>query len=224
MTDSMIPYSFLPGTKAKAGEVNANFIALADAISSLNENLSDVDGSVENILNNILPEEHFNRQKVTEEDTDIDDYKQKGVYFFSSGYIPDNVPENVAGTLIVLGEEDSALKQFWICDEGVLNIFTRNYSDSSWGDWKSLLGDFITNNIGYVKLPNKMVIQWGYYTGFNITYPIAYSQVGVVVVSKQGCLSNDTTSDEGFVSQGKTGFQYNAYSVKEAIYWIAIGY
>ena len=34
MADSMIPYSFIPGTKAKAGEVNANFIALADAIEN----------------------------------------------------------------------------------------------------------------------------------------------------------------------------------------------
>ena len=32
MTNSLIPYSFIPGTKAKAQEVNANFIALADRI------------------------------------------------------------------------------------------------------------------------------------------------------------------------------------------------
>ena len=32
MTNSMIPYSFTPGTKAKAQEVNANFNALADKI------------------------------------------------------------------------------------------------------------------------------------------------------------------------------------------------
>lgn len=32
MTNSMIPYSFVPGTKAKADEVNANFISLANFI------------------------------------------------------------------------------------------------------------------------------------------------------------------------------------------------
>jgi len=32
MTDILIPYSFVPGTKAKAGEVNANFNALAAVI------------------------------------------------------------------------------------------------------------------------------------------------------------------------------------------------
>ena len=33
MTNSMIPYSFVPGTKAKASEVNANFISLANVIT-----------------------------------------------------------------------------------------------------------------------------------------------------------------------------------------------
>lgn len=36
MTNSMIPYSFTPGTKAKAQEVNANFVALADKIDENN--------------------------------------------------------------------------------------------------------------------------------------------------------------------------------------------
>lgn len=36
MTNSLIPYSFTPGTKAKAQEVNANFNALADKIESNN--------------------------------------------------------------------------------------------------------------------------------------------------------------------------------------------
>ncbi|MBO7672980.1 hypothetical protein J6S88_06195 [bacterium] len=42
MTDSLIPYSFVPGTKAKASEVNANFIALADAIDASNDSISDL--------------------------------------------------------------------------------------------------------------------------------------------------------------------------------------
>lgn len=33
MTNSLIPYSFIPGTKALASEVNANFIALANAVA-----------------------------------------------------------------------------------------------------------------------------------------------------------------------------------------------
>ena len=43
MTNSMIPYSFVPGTKAKADEVNANFISLANFIEqnkNVNTNLN----------------------------------------------------------------------------------------------------------------------------------------------------------------------------------------
>lgn len=41
MSNSLIPYSFIPGTKAKAQEVNANFIALADQITE-NKNYTDM--------------------------------------------------------------------------------------------------------------------------------------------------------------------------------------
>ena len=224
MTDSMIPYSFVPGTKAKAGEVNANFSALAEVITTLNGNLSDTNNLLDNVINNILPAEHFNRQNITDAETDIDDYTEKGVYVFSSGYIPDNAPKNVAGTLIVLGDENSGLKQIWICDDGVYNIYSRNYSSSTWSIWKSFFGDYSLSNPCYVKLPNQMVIQWGYCTGFNITFPIAYNTKACVVASKQGYSTSDTTSDEGFTYQNLTGFQYNSMSVKEAIYWIAMGY
>lgn len=41
MTNSLIPYSFTPGTKAKAQEVNANFIALATQIEENKEYTTD---------------------------------------------------------------------------------------------------------------------------------------------------------------------------------------
>ena len=37
MTDAMIPYSFIPGTKAKAVEINANFEALISALKNTTE-------------------------------------------------------------------------------------------------------------------------------------------------------------------------------------------
>ena len=37
MAESTIPYSFTPGTKAKASEVNANFLALADGLDESRE-------------------------------------------------------------------------------------------------------------------------------------------------------------------------------------------
>lgn len=41
MTSSLIPYSFTPGTKAKAQEVNANFIALAEKIETNAETIEE---------------------------------------------------------------------------------------------------------------------------------------------------------------------------------------
>ncbi len=38
MTNSLIPHTFIPGTKARAQEVNANFIALAEEIQSSQQN------------------------------------------------------------------------------------------------------------------------------------------------------------------------------------------
>lgn len=51
MTDTLIPYSFIPGTKAKAQEVNANFIALADCITenTVSLNSSKLDKDLSNI-------------------------------------------------------------------------------------------------------------------------------------------------------------------------------
>ena len=42
MTDSLIPYTFVPGTKARASEVNANFAAVAEAINTSNGAISNL--------------------------------------------------------------------------------------------------------------------------------------------------------------------------------------
>lgn len=65
MTDTLIPYSFIPGTKAKAQEVNANFIALAESITGntttlnstkLNKDLSNItQNGIDVIKNNTAP-------------------------------------------------------------------------------------------------------------------------------------------------------------------------
>ena len=48
MTNSMIPYSFVPGTKAKADEVNANFISLANFIEqNKNSTANDIETIVD---------------------------------------------------------------------------------------------------------------------------------------------------------------------------------
>ena len=99
MTNSMIPYSFIPGTKAKADEVNANFIALADVIEA---NKTTTSGDIEDIKEILETKadktELINEYTILETDTDLDDYKTKGAYVFISKYKPKNIPKGGAGS------------------------------------------------------------------------------------------------------------------------------
>lgn len=77
MSESLIPYSFIPGTKAKAQEVNANFIALADEIqgaqtatteqiNQLEESITDrIETVEENITNNCAGNDLSNTDSLT---------------------------------------------------------------------------------------------------------------------------------------------------------------
>ena len=110
MTNSMIPYSFIPGTKAKAGEVNANFIALANEItqnkSIANENILDIKEILKDKVNKTELNNNFT---VTTAETDLNDYKTTGTFIFSSLYTANNIPKDTAGTLFVTGVEDSVI-------------------------------------------------------------------------------------------------------------------
>ena len=129
MTNSMIPYSFIPGTKAKAAEVNANFIALADIIE---QNKTSAAGDINEIYEELETKadktELINEFTVSEAETDLNDYKTKGTYIFTDLYTPTNVPKGTAGTLVVTGVEDSLIKQIWFCNGDNPEIFTRNYT------------------------------------------------------------------------------------------------
>lgn len=57
MTNSLIPYSFVPGTKAKAQEVNANFIALSEHMqetqTTLSTQLTEMETSISDRINSV---------------------------------------------------------------------------------------------------------------------------------------------------------------------------
>lgn len=59
MTNPLIPYSFIPGTKAKANEVNANFISIADAIDNTKQytidQISSLDTKMQNKIEDLVP-------------------------------------------------------------------------------------------------------------------------------------------------------------------------
>ena len=224
MTDSMIPYSFVPGTKAKANEVNANFISLANFIEqNKNSATSDIE-AVNNILKNKADKkELINEHTVTESNTDLNNYKTKGTYIFSTLYTPLNIPKGTSGMLVVTGDKDSTFKQIWFCDGENPEIFTRNFSNEKWEEWHSFNGIFSKKNPGYLKLPNGLVIQWGYGDGSVVTYPLAFNEIACPVFSKEG-LNNAYAADAGTLYQKLTGFSFGCNGAFSFLNWIAIGY
>lgn len=232
MTDSMIPYSFIPGTKAKASEVNSNFIALATAIAGLQTSTtsdlaalsSEIEGKITQILQNKADKTELNvSTNVTETGTDLDNYSTPGTYIFSSACTPLNIPKGESGMLITMGADDTPLKQIWICDGENPEMFIRSYKDEEWQTWDSTLGVIKNANVGYIKFPNDFKIQWGWRgTSKNITYPIAHTVVAVPTFDKQGY--TNTNGDTGFTWQGLTGFKMETVGMFGTLSWIVVGF
>lgn len=225
MTNSMIPYSFSPGTKARADEVNANFIALADKID---ENKSAQSNDVKEINSALSKKadktELINEYTVTASDTDLNDYKIKGTYVFTATTVPKNTPNGQPGLLIVTGMADSVIKQIWFCDGLNTPLFTRNYSSGSWSTWSPVLGFCNYTNPGSLRLANGLIIQWGSMVGDTVVYPIAFSTIAAPVFTKQGWAADRARSDTGFNYQSLTGFNVGSMGVFSHMNWIAIGF
>lgn len=225
MTNSMIPYSFVPGTKAKAGEVNANFLALADAIDA---NKVIAAGDIEEV-NEILATkadktELVDSHTVTDSGTDLNDYNTNGTYIFTSTYKPSNIPKGSAGVLIVTGDSASLIKQIWFCTEDNPEIYTRNYTGSSWSSWRSACGLVKKAKSGYLRFANGITMQWGIQAGRTITYPIAFKTYAAPVFAKSGWGTTTERSDTGFSSQSLTGFTMGSNGVFNNMNWVALGY
>ena len=231
MTNSMVPYSFVPGTKAKASEVNANFISLANVITQ-NQTVSA--NSIQSIQEQISTisttlSEKADRSElqttytIDEVDTDLDDYTTIGTYIFDTVHAPTNPPVGTSGTLVVSGTENK-IKQTWYSDEVNTAPQTRNYTDPEWSTWISNSGIFRLTNPGYLKMPNGIIIQWGNATGTSYTYPIAFQTLANVIITKSGSSSVYERSDGGISSQSLTGFSFTSFGVCSSINWIVIGY
>lgn len=225
MANSMIPYSFIPGTKAKAGEVNANFIALADTIEANRQTAADDIEAVNEVLETKADKtELINEHTVTESNTDLNNYKTKGTYVFTAAYKPKNIPKGDAGMLIVTGDEKSLIKQIWFCTEDNPEIYTRNFTASKWSSWISACGLVKKAQIGYLRFSNGITIQWGSNVGSVVTYPIAFTKIAAPVFSKIGWGSSYERSDTGIAGHSLTGFNVGSGGVFNNMHWVALGY
>lgn len=84
-------------------------------------------------------------QQISTPNTNLNDYKTQGIYLFTSGVTPLNVPEgNVNGWLIVIARTTTGfVKQLWL-RAGTINssdqqIFVRTTLGGTWSDWTKLL-------------------------------------------------------------------------------------
>lgn len=224
MTDSMIPYSFVPGTKAKADEVNANFISLANFIEQHKVSVASNVKKIDEILKTKADKtELINEHTVTDIDTDLNDYKTKGLYIFSNNYKPKNIPKGDAGMLLVNGDEKSVIKQIWYSNEENSEIFTRNFENNEWGKWYSTTGVLSLNKTGYLRLPDGLLIQWGAATGPAVKYPLAFEKFACPVCIKNG-ININVRADSGIATSSLTGFDYASSGAFSSLNWVVFGH
>ena len=79
-------------------------------------------------------------------ETDLNDYREFGWYYFSSDYIPANKPAGTNGWLQVITNSGKGVKQIWY-RMGTLNsndyqTFVRTFNGTNWGDWKQIEMEF----------------------------------------------------------------------------------
>lgn len=84
---------------------------------------------------------------VTTTNTNLNDYKTEGTFYFSPTYIPTNIPAGVNGWLKVLPGNDGTLivKQIWY-RHGTTNsndyeTYVRTFSSNTWSSWRRLITD-----------------------------------------------------------------------------------
>lgn len=139
---------------------------------------------------------------------------QSGVAVASalSGKADDNAVVHLAGTETITG--------------------TKTFSAVAYGTESDANGSIVTtvnktkNSLGYFKLGNGLIVQWGYVSGGtatsgDVTFPTAFSSVnGVRVVA----CSNQANVNISVGGESTTGFTWGKSSSSAYIKWIAVGF
>lgn len=98
---------------------------------------------------------------VSEPGTNLDDYKEDGVYYFHQTVTPVNTPAGVNGWLVVMKNNVDGCKQIWLRMgtpapyEGNQNpnsyqTFIRTWASvTGWGDWDSIMTNKLIPNFNY---------------------------------------------------------------------------
>lgn len=238
MTNPLIPHAFVPGTKAKANEVNANFLSLAKALETYkfdgSQNLNELSDELTQLIELKADKTELKDIYVEDADTNLDTYKTKGTYIFSEEVKPTGLPEkeketpyDAAGTLIVRGKDAKSLNQIWFSDCENKPIFMRDYDfvNSTWKEWLPLMGKSVSNTAGwgYVILPNGLIVQWGVNHNKNPIYPIAYGTFYFPYATKLSMGWSCTRSDTGFTALELSSHYFDTAGAYGGHYWMTIG-
>lgn len=154
-----------------------NFEDLPSTNTPINaDNMNDLQDNVDNAkLNKTIT--------VTEAGTNLNDYKNDGIYFFAdSASLPSNRPANIYGWVEVISSNGFNVKQFWhrsasIDGSAEFETFVRLYNKNAdtWSNWEK----FKIGNVNIIKatMSNDYTIQTA---NTNETLPIdtAYYQLG----------------------------------------------
>ena len=180
----------------------------------------------------------LNIHEVTQQGTDLNNYKDQGVYFFASTVTPVHIPTGIMGFLVVL-PATNYIKQIWFRDvaEGVnqRQTYVRQYrlSDTSWSDWSQYAttnqyGAPITNSGGYLGYnglcsnANNTITQGQYHTNGN-TSNVPTSKYGIllVYVGDAGVQQNDDNAHSWLhqVFMDNVGNIYARYRLKTSGQW-----
>ena len=156
----------------------------------------------------------LNIHVVTTPSTDLNDYKDHGIYYFESTVTPANIPVGVNGFLIVL-PAGNFVKQIWM-RTGTYNTnhymtYFREFNSTSnaWGDWKQTAflnasgnamqtntGGFIGYN-GFASNANNTYTQGQYHVNNStVGLPAGASKYGIldVFVGDAGIEQNDSSA------------------------------
>ncbi len=97
----------------------------------------------------------INVQRVTTANTNLNNYTETGMYYFSSTYTPTNIPVGVNGWLRVMSNDENTVKQIWYrygtADKNDYQIYVRTKFSEGWSTWRRLqIGDIVLyeNNSG----------------------------------------------------------------------------
>ena len=103
-----------------------------------------------------LPIRHVEQNYiVTTTGTDLNDYREAGIYYFTSSYTPTNIPIGVNGWLMVINAPNaSQVKQIW-WRQGTngtndFNTYVRQYAGGAWSNWTRFVmnGETVTRATG----------------------------------------------------------------------------